>query len=120
MIETPSFPDNLQRELRDYFTAAIRGTAWVTSEVKPVSLDTDVSGLQWTLRDAQDKSLVVMLDPRRLRVIGPVPNSSNLSDDAWVIAILAQEHVLSHRPSMFRDGEVFLLEHKGRAEEPED
>ncbi len=120
MAESTSFPEALRRELTEYLRTAIQGTAWVASDVVPVALDEHVSGLEWRLSDRHGKSLTVTLDPRHFDNLGPVPNSSNLSDLAWAIGLLVQEHVLSYRSSRFRDGEVLLLEHKGRLDSPDE
>jgi len=115
-----SFPDNLESQLPSYFckaiTDGIEQPDWIASEVLRANLTDSTSGLHWNLRDAHGKSVSVVLDPRVIEVESPVPNSSEMSDLAWIITILAQEYELSYSSSEFDDGEVPLLQHTERRE----
>ena len=118
MVEYSTFPDELGNELQTYFRNAIkrshRVSFWTSSDVSPKVLAEGVVGLNWRLMSASGMSLNVILDPRRLPPPASVPNSSKLSDLAWVISILAQEHILSYDVCEFADGEEVLLKNQGR------
>jgi hypothetical protein len=117
------FPDSLRVELDHYFNQVLADAGpnenqehWVASSLRADDLPNGHHGLRWHLVSNGGKSINVILDPELLESPNSVPNESSLSDLAWYITILAQEHVLSYPVDSFENNESIVLRHEGRRE----
>ena len=110
------FPRSLASELATAFAAdhPPGSTEW---SLDSIADDPGDGHLLAVFRGSDRKWLTLALYPTDFDPVSDVPNSSALSDLAWYIVVLADEHIFSRSQSEFPHDTVFRLKHQGRRNE---